>query len=160
MKKILYIMPGWEEKCNYKPYQLLANVAKKNGYEVIHKNIDWKKPLSSQIFSIPHEAVLFGFSLGAILAWLVAQKNPCRHLILASMTPRHNITDPIIKKTLIDLAGKRFVEDVITHLKSTHQAKKQTIIYGDREEETADIIVPKTGHRLNNNYIAEIAKIL
>ena len=160
MRKVLYIIPAWEETCKAKPYQHLADAATKKGYEVICIDVDWKKPLSPQVFSVPPEAVLFGFSLGAILAWLVAQKHPCRHLILASMTPHYSFADPMIKKALIDLAGKEFVDDVIEHLATAHLAEKQTTMYGDREEETADILVPQTEHELNDRYIAEIDKIL
>jgi dienelactone hydrolase len=160
MKKVLYIIPGWQESCDDMPYQLLADAAREKGYEVISKNVEWDRPLSSQVFSVPDEVVVFGFSLGAILAWLVAQKQPCRHLILASMTPHYSFTDPEIKKALIDLAGSEFVEDIITHLALTHRAEKQTTLYGDREGEAADILVLHTEHELNKNYIKEIAGIL
>ncbi len=160
MKKILYIIPAWQDNCIDKPYQLLAGAVKRKGYEVICIKVDWKKPLSLQVFAIPREAVLFGFSLGAILAWLVAQKYPCRHLILASMTPHYSFADPKIKKALVDLAGKKFVDDIINHLKPTHRAEKQTILYGDLEEEDADVLVPDTEHGLNESYIEEITKIL
>jgi hypothetical protein len=160
VKKIIYIIPGLREKCESKPYRLLAETAKEQGYEVVCKNIDWGKPLSLQMFAVPREAVVFGFSLGAILAWLVAQKYPCRHLVLASMTPHYSFTDPKIKKALVDLMGKKFIDDIIVNLKPKHKAKKQTIMYGDREGEQADVLVLKTGHRLNGSYIEEIAKIL
>ena len=160
MKKVLYIIPGLRESCSSKPYQLLANTAGEKGYEVVCKNVDWGKPLSLQVFAVPRKAVLFGFSLGAILAWLVAQKYPCRHLILGSMTPHYNFTDSKMKKALADLTGKKFIGDVTKNLKSTHRAKKQTVMYGDGEKEGADVLVPKTGHRLNSNYIKEIMKIL
>lgn len=160
MKKILYIIPGLRESCESKPYRLLADAAKEQSYEVVCKNVDWGKPLSLQMFAVPKEAVVFGFSLGAILAWLVAQKYPCRHLVLASMTPHYSFTDPKIKKALVDLLGKKFVDDVIKNLNPKHRAKKQTILYGDREGEKADVLVPKTGHRLNSNYIKAIAQVL
>lgn len=160
MKKILYIIPGLRESCDSKPYRLCAEAAKEQGYEVVCNNVDWGKSLSLQMFAVPKESVVFGFSLGAILAWLVAQKYPCRHLILASMTPHYSFTDPKIKKALVDLMGKKFIDDVIVHLKPKHKAKKQTILYGDREGEKADVLVPKTGHRLNANYIKEITRLL
>lgn len=160
MKKILYIIPGWREDCRYKPYQSLIKVAQKKGYEVICNNVNWNQPLSSQSFPIPKNAVVFGFSLGAVLAWLVVQNFPCRHLILASMTPHYSWKDREVKKSLVDLVGSRFVNDVTKNLSVKHQAKKQTIMYGDREKEAGNIIVPNTGHRLNDRYIKEIARIL
>jgi hypothetical protein len=160
VKKIIYIIPGLRELCDSKSYRLLVSAAEENGYEVVCKNVDWEKPLSLQVFAVPREAVVFGFSLGAILAWLIAQKYPCRHLLLASMTPHYSFTDPKIRKALVDLMGKEFVDDIIDHLKPKHKAKKQTILYGDREDEKADVLVPNTGHRLNARYIKEIAEII
>lgn len=160
MKKVLYIIPGWEDTCRRKPYKRLVEVAKKKGYEVICKNVDWKKPLSPQIFSVEKDAVIFGFSLGAILAWLTAQTYPCRHIILGSMTPHYSFTDTKIKKTLIEITGSRFVADVNSHLKSKHKAKKQTVVYGDKEGEKADVLVRNTDHELTENYIKALARLL
>lgn len=160
VKKIIYIIPGFEETTRRRCYQSIAKIAREKGYDVFFHNINWKKPLSSQMFEVPENVVIFGFSLGAILAWLVAQDYPCKHLILASMTPHYSFKDKEIKKALVDLLGIKFVEDVIKNLKKKHKAKKQTIIYGDREEEKADILVSKTEHELTENYIKVIKKLL
>lgn len=160
MKKILYIIPGWEDACSQASYQKLAKTAEDLGYEVFLKDVDWKKPLSEQIFSVEKGAVVFGFSLGAILAWFVAQQYQIKHLILASMTPHYSFSDVEIKQALIDLAGVRFVDDVIKNLETKHQAEKQTMLYGDKEGELADILVANTEHELNDRYISEIAKII
>lgn len=160
MKKILYIIPGWEDDCSDKQYQQLASAAKEKDYEVKFQNIDWKRPLSSQIFAVPPEATVFGFSLGALMARLVAQNYHCQHIILASMTPDYNFTDPEIKKALVDLAGIEFIDDLTKNLKLKHKANKQTLLYGSLEEEDGDILVPDTEHELNEQYIKEIAKIL
>lgn len=42
MKKILYIIPGWGDKCSNSRYQQLASVAKGKGYEVVFRDVDWK----------------------------------------------------------------------------------------------------------------------
>lgn len=160
MKKVLYIIPGWQESYTDEPYQFLARAAKEKGYEVVGKDVGWTKPLSLQIFPVPREAVVFGFSLGAILAWLVAQKHPCQHLILASMTPHRSFVDLEIKKALVDLAGQAFVDDVVQHLTPTHYAETQTTLYGDQEEEPADVLVLHTEHELNDRYREEILKLL
>lgn len=160
MKKNLYIIPGWEETCRRRPYRDLANAAAKKGYEIIFHHVDWKKPLSPQVFSVHRDGVLFGFSLGAILAWLIAQRHPCRHLILASMTPHESFQDPGIAKALRELTGSQFVTDIKRHLKRKNAAKKQTILYGEAEEEPGDILVPDTGHVLSAAYINKIAQIL
>ncbi len=160
MKKFLYIIPGWEETCRRKPYKQLKIVAEKKGYKVVSIKVDWKKPLSGQLFVVEKEAIVFGFSLGAILGWLVAQKYPCKHLILASMTPHSSFKDPKIKKLLIEITGATFVFDINANLKKNHRAENQTIIYGDQEEEKADILVTNTQHELTSNYIKVIEKLL
>ena len=90
MKKTLYIIPGFEETCRRKPYQLLANMSREKGYDVVFKNVDWKKKLSQQTFEISEDSVIFGFYLGAVLSWLVAQDYKCKQIILASMTPQYS----------------------------------------------------------------------
>jgi hypothetical protein len=160
MNNKFHIIPGWEDTCNDAKYPDLAKKVESMGYEVICHNVDWKQPLSEQVFSTSKEDVIFGISLGAILGWLVAQEHPCKHLILASMTPHYSFTDPEIKKALVDLAGSPFVEDIIKHLKTKHQAEKQTVMYGDTEGEKADVLVPQTDHEFNENYADEVSKLL
>jgi len=160
MKKTLYIIPGFEETYRRKPYQVLAKMARKKGYDVVFKNVDWKQKLSKQVFPVSENSVIFGFSLGAVLSWLVAQDYKCKHIILASMTPHYSWKDKKIKKALVDLLGTSFVNDVIKNLNLKHRAKKQTIMYGDLEEEHGDILVAKTEHELSEQYIKEVVNIL
>ena len=160
MKSKLYIIPGWEETCRRKVYKEIAIIAEKKGYEVVFKNVDWKKPLSPQVFPVAKDDIIFGFSLGAILAWLIAQNYTCKHLILASMTPHYNFTDKEIKKLLIEITGSRFVNDVNKNLKSKNKTKKQTILYGDLEGEKGNILVLNTDHEITKNYLKVINKIL
>lgn len=160
MKKFLYIIPGWEDTGLEAGYQTLGAKAQEKGYEVVFKKVDWTKPLSGQVFDIPKESILFGFSLGAILAWMVAQSSPNSHLILASMTPHYSFTEKEILKALVDLAGDEFIYDIINNLENKHNSDKQTILYGDREAEPADILVRDTDHELTESYINEIVRLL
>ena len=160
MNKTLYIIPGWQETTKRQSYQKLRLLAQKKGYSVIFHNIDWKKPLSQQTLSVPKNSIVFGFSLGAILAWLIAQNNPCELLILASMTPHKSFNDKTTKKALIEITGKAMVSDIIKNLKTNHKALRQVILYGDKENEKADILVKNTDHEITENYLNEIKKIL
>jgi predicted alpha/beta hydrolase family esterase len=87
MNKKFYIIPGWTETSRRRQYQSLAKAVRKKGYEVVFKNVDWNKKISQQVFAIEKDSVLFGFSMGAILARLVAQEYTCNLVIFASMTP-------------------------------------------------------------------------
>jgi hypothetical protein len=79
---------------------------------------------------------------------------------MASMTPFMSFQISSIKEALVDLCGLEFTDDVIKKLTIKNKAKKQFIMYGDKEGEQADILVKNTGHRLNKNYFKEIEKLL
>ncbi len=158
--KNIYIIPGWQESSQYKIYQGLAILAKEKGYNVIFYDVDWSKPLSKQIFPVQKSDVIFGFSLGAILARLIAQDYKCHKLILASMTPLYSFEDKKIKEELVNLLGQSFVEDIIKNIDPILKTQNQVTLYGDRENEPGDVIVSKTGHRLNARYNKEIVNLL
>lgn len=160
MKKTLHIIPGYKEKTNQKPYRKIADIAKDKGYEISFVSINWNKKLTKQFFSTQKDDVIFGFSLGAILGRLVAQDYDCDHLIMASMTQLSCFDKGEMRDALVDLLGEEIVDDISNKLESKHKAKKQTIIYGDKEEEPADILVKDTEHELTDNYIEEISKLL
>lgn len=159
MKKTFYIIPGWQETCKRRMYQNLAKSLRKNGYDVIFKNIDWNKNLSDQIFEIEKDSVLFGFSMGAILARLIAQEHKGGLVILASMTPLRHFKGGEQEIMLVNAIGKKVVDDVKKHLKSKIKSKK-ILMYGDKENEKADIIVKNTDHEISKNYIKEILKLI
>jgi len=160
MKK-LYIIPGWEETIEDKKYQKVISMAREKGFEVTGKNVNWKQNLSEQIFLAEEESVIFGFSLGAVLARLIAQKYSCKHLILASMTPLSSFSEDIkTRKALCELVGDSFVDSVDRNLEKSHKAERQTVIYGDQENEEADVLVPNTDHEINDAYIKEIGKLI
>lgn len=160
MKKI-YILPGYEETTRRRPYQKLRKLAQAKGYEVVFKNINWKQNLTKQIFEIEKDSVVFGFSLGAILARLIVQDYHCKQVILASMTILDDFEKGKNRDALIDLLGIKFVDDVRDYLKPKHKAQKQTIMYGDKEGETvADVFVKNTEHELTDEYLKEILRLL
>ncbi len=76
------------------------------------------------------------------------------------MTPLYSFEDNEIKKALVDMLGSDYIEDIATKLTPTNLAKKRTIIYGDKEEEAGDVLIPDTEHELNKRDIEEIARML
>lgn len=161
MKK-LYTLPGFDDSCTRKPYQDLKHAAEEKGYTVVCTHIDWTKPLTNQIFPIEPDSVVFGFSLGAVFAWLITQEYPCRHLILGSMTFFRSFHEKEDKEALIDLLGEAFIEDIVKHLTEENRAEKQTRLYGDQEGDDgiADILVTETDHELTRKYIQKVAMLL
>lgn len=158
MKKI-YILPGYQETTRRRPYQKLRTLLQEKGYEVVFNNIDWKQNLTEQMFEVEKDSTVFGFSLGAVLARLVVQKYSCAHAIFASMTILSDFKKGENREALIDLLGTDFVDDVRDYLKPKHKALKQTIMYGDKEEEDiADVFVKNTEHELTDEYLKEILR--
>lgn len=155
----IYIIPGWQETCRRKPYQDLAREIRKLGFEVIFKNVDWGKKLSKQIFKIENDSILFGFSMGAILARLITQDFKNKLVIFASMTPLRHFQGGDDEKLLVDAIGKKIVGDVKKHLKLKTKSKS-IFMYGDKENEKADIVVKNTDHKISKNYIKEIVKLI
>lgn len=156
----MYIIHGFQEKPTYVVYQRLAAEVKKKGYEPALFKVRFDIPLSTQVFPVKKQDVVMGFSLGAILALLIAQKYTCKALLLCSMTPLKSFTDTKDVEALSDLLGDAFVKDVQKNVKKKTLATHTYTFYGSRENESADVVVPHTGHRLNTNYIEAITNLL
>ena len=139
---------------------MLARFAEGKGYEVIKINPNWEDPLSHQIFEVGDCDIVFGFSMGAVLACMIGQKYPCHKVILASMTPVRNLSTKTIKMLGDNIAQdlKRFYYGGVT----------ATYFYGEKEldRSLAELrsrgvdfeIVPKTGHQLNSRYLDMIMR--
>ena len=159
MKPKFYIIPGWEETCKKKQYQNLAKEIQNLGFDIVFKNINWKEKLSRQIFDVEPNSVLFGFSMGALLARLVAQENKCALTIFASMTPFRHFGGGEQEKILREVIGKKILDDIKNNLQNKIKSPS-VLIYGDKENEKGDILIKNTDHRISENYIVEIKKLL
>lgn len=159
MNKKFYIIPGWGETCRRRQYQSLAKSVRKKGYEVIFKNVDWNRKISEQIFEVEKNSILFGFSMGTLLARLVSQDYKNQLVIFASMTPLRHFKGGEQEKMLVDAIGEKIVEDVKKNLRPRIKSKSVTM-YGDKENEKADVIISNTDHEISENYIREIVKLL
>lgn len=131
---------------------------KKQGYSVIFKNIDWNIDISKQIFQVEKDSILFGFSMGAIVAKLISQEYKVKLVILASMTPLKHFRGGKQEKILTDVIGKEKIKDIKKNLKPRIKSKNIKM-YGDKEDEKADIIIKNTDHEISENYIKEIVKL-
>lgn len=76
----IHIIPGWEDSGDEASYQKLKTLFKKKNYTVSVKKIDWKKPLSCQIFEVSKDDIIFGFSLGAILGRMISPNHTFKHI--------------------------------------------------------------------------------
>lgn len=164
-KKIIYIIPGLGENCRLSRYQLLAKMFRRQGYKVIFVNPDWYRPLSEQIFRIEKNAVVFGFSFGAVLAYLIAKKYPCRKAIFASMSPIHTFS---FKSLVADYLPHMDKENAIKLSRDIKSIKislsslktSYVTLVGEKEDLRGDIIVPSAGHFMDNGYIKCVCKLI
>ncbi|MEX0931389.1 MAG: hypothetical protein WDZ88_01420 [Candidatus Paceibacterota bacterium] len=169
MKKI-YLIPGLGEKCTLVRYRNLAEALSSKGYEVVPVNPDWYQPLLSQIFPVEKDAIICGFSFGAVMAYLIAQKYPCKKVIMASISPIHlfsfeSLRDDYLLHMDSDMATKLAREIKSIEVRLNTLATPYTILAGEREkmlltECKPDIIVPATGHFMSKAYIQCIADIV
>lgn len=176
MKKI-YLIPGLGESCVLLRYKKLAEALKKDGYNVVCVNPDWYQPLTAQVFDVEKDAVVVGFSFGAILAYLVVKKYPCRKVIFASISPIHTFSfedlerdfrkdiTPKLGKELAQTRGTELAKDIKKIKISLKELKTPFVtLAGENEEKNmlkgVDFIVPQTKHIINDKYIKCIQKII
>ncbi len=125
-------------------------------------NPNWKKGLSDQVFGVTKNDVVFGFSLGGILAMLIANQYKYKKIILASATTY------LCADELIAVVPKDTVKD-IRDTKNIHL--RNTIrIYGELEKQYFPLYIPKgmkihqliknTGHELSPAYLKAIVSYL
>jgi hypothetical protein len=158
-KRKFYIIPGWNETCKRRQYQSLAKAVQDMGFDVVFKNVDWNKSLSKQTFEIEKDSILFGFSIGALLARLIAQENKCALVIFASMTPLRHFRGGEQERILADVIGKRYLDDIKKNLKPKIKSPG-ILIYGDKENEKADFLIKDTDHEISKNYIDKTLEII
>lgn len=159
-----YIFPGFTETPRRKCYQSLAKIAEEKGYEVVLVKVDWKKPF--EIFPVEKDDVLFGFSLGAVIAYTIAKKYKCKKVLLASMSPvwyapfneakdYAEVFKPVSKINY----GEKFV---VTKTPKIHAffGEKELKYFFDLPQKLGAEIIPKTGHSLTPLYIQTIEKYI
>src|SRR3989344_7704712 len=94
--KAIFIVPGFRQRPNNKAYKQISKILKKEGYYPIVVVIPWKNSTISQsaeYFLREYQKVeakkkyILGFSLGAMVAFLVSTKVKTAGLILCSLSP-------------------------------------------------------------------------
>lgn len=165
MKTKFYFIPGMGESCKLIRYQKLVKTIEKKGYEVVCINPDWYKPITEQLFNIEKDSIIAGFSMGAVMAYLIAKKNPCKKAIFASISPVHTFKYKEFMDFLCEHMDKDLAELItkdilkikidLTLLNCPH-----VTLAGIKEGDKADYLVPRSGHRMTDTYIKTIEKLL
>ncbi|EKE06773.1 MAG: hypothetical protein ACD_18C00282G0005 [uncultured bacterium] len=96
MSKIVYIIPGFGQNTDMPGYTDLIKFFKTKKFKVVPIKITWKnKVMSDYVNEFQNQLVhkkeddiyLFGFSFGAIIAFISAEKIKPKTLFLASLSP-------------------------------------------------------------------------
>ncbi len=161
MKKNIYLIPALGETCDELPYKKLSAGLEKKGYNVILVNPDWYEPITGQIFPVEKSAKIIGFSFGALIAYLTAKKYPCEKVILASLSPIESFTYDSLVEDMLPYMKRERAEELARDAKQIHtdlpiQAQQVRMAGALEDVGAVDVVVPGTGHELNDAYIGAI----
>jgi alpha/beta superfamily hydrolase len=146
-------------------YRALAKSLENKGYAITPVNPNWYRPLSEQVFPVEKDDIVFGFSFGAVIAYLIAKKYPCRKVIFASMSPIHEFSFASLVKDYREHMSKELAVEITTDIKKIKILLKDlkvpfVTLAGKREMVPANIIVPYSGHNITPSYIKSIQNIV
>jgi len=163
--KTIYIIPGLGEKCDLVRYKKLAHALTGKGYEIKPVNPNWYRPLSENVFPVKKDDIVIGFSFGAVIAYLIAKKYPCKKVILASISPIHEFSFESLVKDYRTHMKKDLAIEIAKDIKQIKISLKTlkvpyVTLMGEREHDLADFLVPKTEHEINSAYIRCIEKFV
>lgn len=169
-KGTVFIVPGYGMSNSSAPIVKLHKAVTRAGYQTSGWNIAWNRPLSKQVHEIPQDSIVVGFSLGAILAYLVAKQYGCKKTILASMTPVQKYSKALWIREVygkdMDKKSAALCARDITNIKINPNKLRcaYAILAGELEDKKKvwkpDILIPETNHELNDSYIKAIIKLL
>lgn len=153
MKKVLYLIPGFGESTQDKPYRTIASAAKASGYEVVMYSPKWSRAVVTQWVDglkalLPPkkqgEVTVLGFSFGAFVALNTAKDFPFDKIIVCSMPPffKGDIKDMEIGTK--EFLGKRRMNDLQKH--EFPRSLKTPITFMNGEKEDADDIKKMLGY--------------
>ncbi len=158
------------ESCKLVRYVRLSNTLKKIGYIVIPINPDWKKPLTKQIIKINSESIIFGFSMGAVLAYLIIQKIKCKKAIFASISPvntfYYETFQKFLSKHMTLEESIAVTKDILSIKVRLNKLKTPYVtLMGGKEkigknEKKPDFIIPGAAHKIDKIYLNGILKLL
>lgn len=155
---MIYIIPGLGEDCQLLRYRRLKLALQSQGYKVKCFNPDWYKPLSDQIFRVEKNSIVIGFSFGAVLAYLIAKRFTFKKVIFASLSPIHEFTFEDLVNDLNKHMPRKLAVQISRDIKNIRISigsldVPRISLAGEYEKMFADIVVPKTRHRITNRYI-------
>jgi len=187
IKRVVYTINkiDWYNKQGYK--EIIAG-AKKKKYEVKILNLQIKGKLLSDLtekavkkIGTDMNCVIFGFSMGALIAYNVSTILPVKKIILASTSPALGPDIKTIWKQMVreKYFGVKTVAEFREMKYRKTKAEDACFMYGEKETGVNDFLISRTkklykskigkkelvmikdnNHRLTPEYVAEIIKRL
>lgn len=114
-RRVIFIIPGFNQLTTDKAYKKVAGILKKEGYLPILVNIPWKNSTileNTKYFLKEYRKVkskrkyILGFSFGAMIAFIASTKVRSSGLILCSLSPFFKEDSKIYKLRSLYLARK------------------------------------------------------
>jgi pimeloyl-ACP methyl ester carboxylesterase len=164
MERIVYIIPGFgESHARQKSYRKVAALFAKAGFTVVHVNIDWhhqtprefgdyqKQFLSQFKKKRGAKTYVLGFSYGATIAFLTANKTKPAALVLCSLSPYFTEDQKNIEPEWLVFWKKRFAHSDYSFAKlapTRHSSVR--LVVGDSEHHSTITRARDAKRRLPN----------
>lgn len=174
---MLYIIPALGDTGKEDCYNQIATDYKILNLQV-KKNKKFSLLIEKAIKVLKPNDVVFGFSMGALIAYCATTIVPVKKAIFASISPYLEndylvIREPYPIKFDREF-GKIFINDIKNKAYLPSKAKELYILYGQEEHvlvlrrsrnlsklnQCRLIEIPKTGHELTERYIKQIKKLI
>jgi pimeloyl-ACP methyl ester carboxylesterase len=143
MAKLLYIVAGFGESTQEKPYQQIARFARKSGYTVVLHTPTWARGTPSQWIEELEtkiaqpgttNATLFGFSFGAFIAINTATRHSFNRIIACSLPPFFKEDIPDIESSTRAFLGVRRMQDLENYPFPAALRTRITLMSGAEED--------------------------
>lgn len=143
MAKLLYVVAGFGESTQEKPYQQIARFARKAGYSVVLHTPTWARGTPSKWIAeletkiAQHgttNATLLGFSFGAFVAINTATRYRFNHIIAGSLPPFFKEDIPDIEPSTRTFLGLRRMQDLEHYPFPASLRTRITFLSGAKED--------------------------
>lgn len=141
MKKVVYVIPGYGGTCSKnRGYKKLANVFQQYGIEPIGIDINWGKKRKERLSDYTRQFLkiykkkrgvktyVLGFSFGATIAFLSAQKSKPDCLILCSLSPYFKEDLQFLKPSWLKWWKDNFEKSDYSVVETARKIKSKTFL--------------------------------
>jgi esterase/lipase len=161
MNKIVYIIPGFHGSAKMIRYKRIIAEFRKRGFKTSPIKITWDRRVMSdyvaeflkQIHHNKNDKVyIFGFSLGAMIAFIVAKQVKPKALVLCSLSPFFEEDLRFVKKSWKKYLGKNRLKDFekfsFEKIAKRNKKYKAYLLVGEKEDKTLSQKVKKAHQAL------------